>query len=248
VVLLKAHLKYPFAALVVLIVAVNGLAGWFGTTESGKALWPTGAWGLGAWLITIGLLIGCLAIIGILPSGVPPVSDWKGVLIDQRNRMSLSRFQLVVWTVLVISAVISDGMLNALWGQAQPLTLNIPAELWILLGLSAGTAVAAPLVLSTKNGTLATKAPEHHAWSDLFYGDDTGNSDQVDFSKVQQFFFTVILIIVYGVEIGKIMVAAGKLTFPTLDPGFLGIMAVSQVAYISYKALPQNKTDVKPTP
>jgi hypothetical protein len=35
------------------------------------------------------------------------------------------------------------------------------------------------------------------------------------------------------------------LKFPPLDPNFIGIMAVSQVAYIAYKAVPQNKTDAR---
>jgi hypothetical protein len=244
--------RYQFAGLVLQIVVVNLLAGFC----SGKPA-EAGLWVVGAWLITIGLLVGCFAIVGLVPTGNPPISDWRGVLIDQRNRISLSRFQLVLWTLLVISAVITEGTVNALWPSvAHPLSLSIPKELWILLGLSSGATVAAPIVLGAKraNGTLSMRPANGYAWRDIFYGDDTGNDDQVDFSKVQQFFFTVVLVIVYAIEIGSIMMhpavppdaAAGTtamLFFPGLDPGFLGIMAVSQVAYISYKALPQNQTN-----
>ena len=216
-------------------------------------------WAVGAWLITLLLLIGCFAVIGMIPTGQPPVRDWRGVLIDQRNRISLSRFQLVLWTLLVVSAIITEGTFNALWSIDDPLGLAIPKELWILVGLSSATAVAAPVVLGTKNpdgaadNALSTKDPGGHAWRDMFYGDDKGNDDQVDFSKVQQFFLTVVLIVIYGIEIGAILMNPGvppgdtkmsiRMFFPALDAGFLGLMAVSQVAYISYKALPQNKTD-----
>ena len=111
--------------------------------------------------------------------------------------------------------------------------------------MSSGSAVAAPVVLGIKAdaNTLSTNALDQHAWRDMFYGDDTGNDDQVDFSKVQQFFFTGVLVMVYGVQLAMIMLGQPKLFFPTLDNGFIGLMAVSQVAYIAYKALPQNKTN-----
>ncbi len=72
-------------------------------------------------------------------------------------------------------------------------------------------------------------------------------ADQVDIGKVQQFFFTVVLVVTYAVAIGSLIAtaipAATLLTFAKLDPGFIGIMAISQTAYIAYKALPQNKID-----
>jgi hypothetical protein len=251
-----------FPILLVLIVAVNVIAGCFGT------IIPYGLTNVVAWALTILLLIGCFAVIGLLPTGTPPISDWRGVLIDQRNKISLSRFQLVLWSLLVISAIVTEGTINAFSGQCNPLGLAIPNELWILLGLSGGTAVAAPVVLAAKSaaGTLATKAASAHTWADMFYGDETGNSDQVDFSKVQQFFLTVVVILVYAVEIGAILLhpekcatctaaadktagaAAGNicnavatLHFPSLSPGILAIIAVSQVAYIAYKAAPQTQ-------
>lgn len=230
--------RYKFAILLFLIVAVNVGSGLM--TRDNLA---SSAWLLLAWLLTIFLVIGCFAVIGQLP----PRSDWRGVLIDQRNKISLSRLQLVAWSVLVLAAVISEGIINAGWGRASPLALSIPKELWILLGISTASFVAAPLVLGTKGNALDTNEVNQHAWRDIFYGDDTGNADQVDFSKVQQFFFTVVLVAVYAVDIGSILAAANpsstQLAFPALDPGFIGIMAVSQTAYIAYKAVPQNKTD-----
>jgi hypothetical protein len=233
--------RYQFALLVVLIVVLNVGAGIL--SMNNKA--ATG-WLLLPWLLTAILMVLCFAVIGRLP----PVVDSRGVLIDQRNRISLSRLQLVVWSLLVISAVVTYGALNGVWGRSAPLGLDIPKELWILLGLSTASFVAAPMVLAPKENALATKPFGGHAWRDIFYGDDTGNADQVDFSKVQQFFFTVVLVTVYGVGLGSVLMktipaSETLLKFPPLDPNFIGIMAVSQVAYIAYKAVPQNKTDAR---
>ncbi|HET6183686.1 MAG TPA: hypothetical protein VFA03_08830 [Acetobacteraceae bacterium] len=236
-----------FLLLIGGIVAVNLLAGLMSAANAD----PSG-WALLPWGATVACLVGCCAIVGGMPvsaAGQPARPDWRRILIDQRNKISLSRLQLVLWSLLVISAVTTFGMLNALWGSPKPLALNIPHELWILLGLSSASFVAAPMVLETKAGTcLHTKAEGEYAWWDIFYGDDTGNADQVDFSKVQQFFFTLVLIGVYTIAIGTVLAGAKPaqhptMVFPALDPGFIGIMTVSQVAYIAYKALPQNKTD-----
>ncbi|HYB11157.1 MAG TPA: hypothetical protein VEJ16_15955 [Alphaproteobacteria bacterium] len=235
--------KWQFGLLLLLIALVNVAAGYLTSDESS----PSG-WALVPLLLTIVLLIQCFAVIGRLP----PLNDWRGVLIDQRNKISLSRLQLVVWSILVISAAITYGTLNAMWGQPHALDLSIPKELWILLGISTGSFVAAPLVLGTKDDALDVNPENEHPWRDIFYGDDKGNSDRVDFSKVQQFFFTIVLVIVYAVSVGAVLLRATSipgngpgpvLIFPPLDAGFIGIMAVSQTAYIAYKAMPQSKTD-----
>ncbi len=241
----KVPPRCEFALAIIVIVAANTVAGLITRGDTIAAGWPL----LTPWILTAASMVWCFALIGRLPVGVPPIVDWRCLIIDQRNKFSLSRLQLVVWSLLVISAVTTEGILNAVWGRMTPLGIDIPSQLWILLGLSAGSFVAAPLVLASKRdvGMLATKPPNEHAWRDIFYGDDTGNSDQVDFSKVQQFFFTIVLVVTYAAAIGSVIAmakpSATLLTFPKLDDGFIGIMAVSQTAYIAYKALPQNKTD-----
>ena len=230
--------RFQFALAVILAAGVNIAGGLLSAGEKAAT-----GWMLLPWLATIALLVLCFAIIGRLP----PLIDWRGLLIDQRNKIILSRLQLVMWTILVISTILTEGVLNSVWGQAKPLDLAIPSQLWILLGISSTSAIAAPVVLGMKGAALDTNAINGHAWRDIFYGDDTGNADQVDFSKVQQFFFTVILVGAYAINIGSVLASAvassSMLTFPPLDPGFIAIMGVSQTAYIAYKAVPQNKTD-----
>jgi len=104
-----------------------------------------------SWLTTLALFI---LILGV--AGYAVKSRWDGVFIDKDNRISLSRFQLVVWTILLVSALFTAGLTNAMPPDAvvDPLNIRIPPEIWALLGLGAFTAVAAPAIKENKRGAV----------------------------------------------------------------------------------------------
>src|SRR5687768_17139286 len=62
---------------------------------------------LWAWFATMALLVLLTAFIGRGVTGC-----WRGVLISERNRMSLSRIQVFVWTVLVLSGFLIAASVN----------------------------------------------------------------------------------------------------------------------------------------
>jgi hypothetical protein len=129
----------PVAFLVLLVLMV--VAGWFA---------PKG-WNLV--LVTASLLLMLVAL------GKAITNEPLGVLINQRNLMSLGRFQMVVWTVVVLAAyltfaivrikALATGLPN---GDVvtDPLNIVIDWHLWALLGISTTSMVGAPLILSTK--------------------------------------------------------------------------------------------------
>src|SRR5205085_3845839 len=57
------------------------------------------------WIIMAALLILFMFVLGDGISGRP-----LGILIDQRNRMSLSRFQMILWTIVVLSGWITAAI------------------------------------------------------------------------------------------------------------------------------------------
>ena len=100
----------------------------------------------GSWLITLGLLAAALALAGYALLG-----RWDGILIDQDNRISLSRLQLVLWTIVLVSALLTAGLSNAVNPpDEEPLRIHVPARIWALLGLGAFTAVAAPMMTEAR--------------------------------------------------------------------------------------------------
>ena len=73
-----------------------------------------------------------------------------GLLIDGRYRISLGRLQLLSWTLLILSAIIAAAFNNISLGIESPIGINIPSQLWVLMGITIASAVSAPAVLSNK--------------------------------------------------------------------------------------------------
>jgi hypothetical protein len=83
-----------------------------------------------------------------------------GALVNERNLMSLSRFQMLAWTILLLSAFFTVALkrLHVLSANhaAVPLNIAMVWQLWALMGISATSLVGTPLLLSPK----ATQSPD----------------------------------------------------------------------------------------
>jgi hypothetical protein len=204
---------------------------------------------------------------------------WEGAFIDNRNRISLSKLQAILWTVIIFSALMSASCFNASLpnGSSSIASIVVDPKLWALLGISMTTGVGTPLVLSGKtkqtpspqeladtrtnlkaltgvspanigaDGHVLVKADQMDArWSDIIRGDDVGNADTMDFSKIQQLYFTLLTVLIFLLAIAKTFGNAaanhsiiGQLPVP--DAGFLGLLAVSGAGYLAYKGLSHSK-------
>jgi hypothetical protein len=77
-------------------------------------------------------------------------TKWYGALIDKWYSMSLSRFQALLWTLVVLSAFCTAAIRNLATGQSAPLVIAIPQELWLIMGISLTSAVGKTLILNQK--------------------------------------------------------------------------------------------------
>ncbi len=98
-----------------------------------------------AWLASIFFFLFFIYCAGHATVGSP-----LGLLIDNRNVLSLSRTQIACWTILLFPAIITAALWNNSVGNVEPLQFQIPSELWILMGISTASFVASPLVLDNK--------------------------------------------------------------------------------------------------
>ena len=178
----------------------------------------------------LGTLILLIVFAAVAGHGITGL--WRGLLIDERNKMSLSRLQMALWTIIVLSGFSTAVFSNLATGHANPLSIAIPSELWLLMGISTTSLVGSPLILRSKmdkspnekekkrtfslketQGTdvsqldnmglvLVNKRPEDAEVSDLFVGEETGNGAHLDLGKIQMFYFTMILVLTYAVTLG----------------------------------------------
>jgi hypothetical protein len=205
-------------ALAALIVAVGLVVMW--SADNGRLLF--------AWLFTLAALAVFTFVCG---QGV--TGRWMGALIDSRNVMSLARFQMIGWTILVLSAYLTAALSNIYAREASPLSISLPKELWLLMGISTVSLVGSPLILSTKTSKAPNAAEVERTFgrlaqqgdtpetliakgllvankdvsmariSDIFTGEEVGNAAHLDLARLQMFFFTLVTLFTYAVMLGR---------------------------------------------
>lgn len=135
------------AAAMIVIPGAAVAAGWYFVS-----IW--------AWLAAAALLL-----VFVVVAGRQIVGLWRGALVDQRNKVSLSQFQTLLWTVVVVSALLAAAFHNIRTAQADPLNIDVPPELWILLGISASSLVGSGLIKQQKAETTPEPATARLALS-----------------------------------------------------------------------------------
>jgi hypothetical protein len=236
------------------------------------------AWYLGNGTNYLAVLIG--VAIFFLVTGKMLTRRFFGILINDRNLMSLSRLQLVIWTALIVSGFFVIAIVRIRSGDVdQPLAIGIDSQIWTLLGISATSFVGTPLLYGNKmneepkNPTVtAEKTASHFAgetaqdvaqnrqgilyanariedarFTDMFQGDELVNTHLVDVSKLQLFFFTIVVAISYGTELYQ-LIAHGDLKqsnvhLPELQNGLLALMGVSHASYLGSKSINKTPTE-----
>jgi hypothetical protein len=158
--------------------------------------------------------------------GVSVTHRFWGILINERNVMSLSRFQAVLWTVLIL-ADYATILLGRAWQGMSLVDAKdlLRPDLLMLMGISYGSAVGTSIVNANKAGkrTPATAVADAQAnlndedgnftaaqgvmyknkdisdanVGDLFQGDELADAHTTDLSKVQMFFFTIVSAVVF---------------------------------------------------
>ena len=158
--------------------------------------------------------------------GVSVTHRFSGILINERNVMSLSRFQAVLWTVLIL-ADYATILLGRAWQGMSLVDAKdlLRPDLLMLMGISYASAVGTSIVHANKAGkpTPASAVTEAQTnlndtdgnftaaqgvmyknkdasdarVGDMFQGDELADAHATDLSKVQMFFFTIVSAVVF---------------------------------------------------
>jgi hypothetical protein len=99
------------------------------------------------WTAVMILSVIFLMVLGIFISG-----RRLGILIDSRNRMSLSTFQTTLWTVILLSAFFTVAAALMQAGRAgDAFNITLDQQLWTLMGISITTLAGTPLLKDVKS-------------------------------------------------------------------------------------------------
>lgn len=94
-------------------------------------------YGFWAMVLIVLLLLAAVIAIGLASEK----GRFDGILIDRFNRITLANFQILLWTLLVLSALAATLMPNLMSGKnnLDVLDIAVPPELWLAMGISGGT-------------------------------------------------------------------------------------------------------------
>jgi len=217
------------------VLLVLAITAFFGGAPLALQQWewrPTHVWALD---IVAGLAI--LVAVGRVTG--------KHLLTDERRRWSLSRFQLLAWTALLLPSIWTMVVLKLFANADDALALGMDENLWALLGISAASFVGSPLILERKQrkaGALDVRsAPADGASGgelrDLFRGEDTANADMVDVGRVQMCLFTAIALLVYFAACWHTfaVTSARALAFPPMSQSLVALLGISHATYLAGK-------------
>ena len=135
-------MKWPEWAQLGSTVAIFGimiaLSTWYSRLGAGLSA-------QGVWVVDLALLLAFFLMVGEWRVGRP-----LGVLVSDRNLMSLSRLQMVLWTIVVLSGFFMLAMIRIHNGADDPLNIPLDKSLWAAMGISLASLVSTPLLLSQK--------------------------------------------------------------------------------------------------
>lgn len=182
------------------------------------------------WIICFLLLIGIFVSVGLCRN---ENKKWYGVLIDQTNRVSLSRLQIVCWSILVLSAW------TAVVLSLRSTDFSLTGELVALMGISVGSAGGAVIVKQQRlsSGSLIVKTDYEPHFKDIFMNEGKNSDTYVGNGKVQMFYITLAALVGYGYTLWRWEIPGENIAFPALSESLLYLIGISHGGYLTIKGV-----------
>ncbi|KOV85329.1 hypothetical protein [Nocardia sp. NRRL S-836] len=189
-----------------------------------------------AWVVSA-LVIVLLAVV------VPRLLGAQHVLRDARGRYSLSRLQVLLWTVVLLSLVSGMAYGRFAAGQVDVAGFALPGQVLTLLSIVIGSAVAAAAIKVVKSTVRPDCVAAHPAGRGrgrfmemLTVEEGVSAGRSIDLSKFQNFLVTVLLLLAYTAQAVAALRAvdnpAGIGGLPAFSDTLLVLLAVSHAGYL----------------
>ncbi|MFC2142004.1 hypothetical protein ACFLR7_03620 [Acidobacteriota bacterium] len=199
-----------------------------------------------SWAISATVIIFVMGIIGKKSK----LNNVLAIFIDFRGRFSLTRFQISMWTLIIVSLLSGVFFARLFGGVESPLDITIPNQLLILMGISVGSTVASEAIKAEKDKRSTARVvkasrDDGARFAQVYLAEEgtAGEEGAVDITKFQNYLFTLIVLIAY---VAAAIAVIAKTSVSCLDflPGLGGTMltliGISHAGYIAGK-LPDQK-------
>ena len=190
---------------------------------------------------------------------------WSGLVISGHNRMSLSLFQIAMWTILILSAyavyaafnVGAMGRLDTI-ADAPSLFPTMEDWTWAALGIVAISPLLSAVIkgqkpeeaVNVEPKTVAgvvevelrplsdsKRSPADASFWDLFFGEDDNNDDQIVFTRAQHIIITAILMLTYAAWIVATMRDVSLARLLQMYPNYAPVFTAFPVANTTFAGL-----------
>jgi hypothetical protein len=198
--------------------------------------------------VLIAWLVSAVVILG-LAKWLARVLN-RSILIDSRGRYSLTHFQVIVWTVVVIALIMAMSAARLSAGLADGLGFAVPEQLLIAMGISLGAGATATAIKAGKNDTepariAASNNDDRPRFAQVFLLEEGDQADKVvDVTKFQNFLLGLVVVIGYvalmintnwGHEVKDV-------TLPSFSGTLLTLLGISHAGYLAGKLPDQSGT------
>jgi hypothetical protein len=162
-----------------------------------------------------------------------------GLFVGQDNRYSDSKFQMMIWIFTALFSYVTL-FFQRYFGSTDLMTfssvINIPENLGILMGISAGSFVGAKAITSSQvaSGVAAKVRADKPSLLDLI----TDDNKVIDLGDLQMFSWTLIGALIYLLNFYQMWLyldPSVEVSLPAVDSSLLVLTGVSQAAYIGKK-------------
>jgi len=151
------------------------------------------------------------------------------------GRPSTSKFQFFLWTAVIVWGYAAVAARRSIDGTT-PGDIGMPTNLFILMGLGAGTALAAKLVTVGRGGRAPLADPGARTYRSLV-ADDEGNPA---LEKIQVLAWTLVAAGVFIISVWQVLGSGSTpSSLPNVDDALLVLLGIGQFAYVGVKALPR---------
>ncbi|MHA2090093.1 MAG: hypothetical protein ACW98K_04470 [Candidatus Kariarchaeaceae archaeon] len=202
-----------------------------------------------AFFFTILVLVLFIAGVGIMSD----YNSWKGVVIDKRNKISLSLLQGYIWLFIILSGFIVSSTFNWVHTEVDLTETNLDIYHIALIALATISPVGSKYIKNLQVGILhENDSVKDVNWEDLFMGELKTNNKTTDLGKIQLFLISVLAWVMYFFALMTSLNDANPgdkiADLPSISGVLIPLLTLSHAGYLVSKALSTTNRDYLPNP